>query len=234
MIGGTSAGGFRSAARGTAGRRRGLESSFNLLHNYGGDLPAQTGRRWELRPSDLLARERECVAVWDALGAHEDLRDEFASHLLTLDDARGQLRRIFHTMNSRTDHDLQGFGQVVEWRCDGGPWHPIRLCPNPEPSGAEWRQRKQSPYERMMSLAAHTSCQRVPASALTVFYQTTQRIVTVNAAGEVAFQVDGRDLVFRAPDTDSRQAPGAKLLVYHCPRSRSSCTSRGRRRITDS
>jgi hypothetical protein len=259
MIGGKSTAGYQERGLGNSKSKASLESSFHLMHNEAGDLPAQVGRRYDVRPMDLGSREREATQIWDlAQQLPANLRGQSKFPVLALQQARVELNRIFEQMNTRTDHELEGYEPIWEWRATPQhAWSPLTTIPDDLAPGYDTRKRKESPLERMRSLIADVGrvtpgdaytdgganvpvCpvwSAAPPLALTAFYDFTQRLVEVDAKGEIAFRLDGRDYLFRAPldgehtrprvsdlapspnpSLSPSLAPGTKLLAYHHPR----------------
>ncbi len=223
MIGGKSPVGYRETADGNSRAKAPLESAFNLLHNGAADMPGQTGRRYDVRPADLPSREKETKDIEAAFAAEsQDIRALVRRPVLTVDEARRVVNHIFARCNTRTDHDLEGFTDMLEWRMAPagelpGNWQPIASLPHPAPESAQIRQRKQTPLERILELHAATRWERVPGSALAIFYSTSQRLVEVNAAGEVTFDFARREYTFRPPAPEFGLPAGTRLLAYFAP-----------------
>jgi hypothetical protein len=222
MLGGVSPAGYRERAKGNSKGKASLESTNRLLHTTTSDLPGQMGRLYEVRPADLLAREKEAREIWKAaqfLPGH--LRGQ-EYPLATLDEARRALVRSFDLQNARTEHELEGFEKVLVWR--RSPQHPWTLhatdpVPHPVPAGAQVESRKESPYERAARLVAPYRDQwsAVSPDAIWAFYEHTQRDVKVNETGQVEFRLEGRDVAFMAPPGVAAPPAGTKLLAYHHP-----------------
>lgn len=218
MINGRSPAGYKERALGNSRGKASHEAQNNLLHNMAGDLPGQTGRRWDVRPADLASREKEAREIHAlARSLSPELRAQARFPVLTLTQAREELNRIFHEMNSRTLHELEGFADVAEWRPSlHFPWQPMATFPEIAPTSYETRVRKESPYERMQRLVAGLEWQRVARSTLVHFYHETQKFVRVDERGEISFTHDKRDFVFM-PGESGTMEPGTKLLAYFHP-----------------
>lgn len=226
MINGTSPAGYKERALGNSRGKASHESHNNLLHNVAGDLPGQTGRRWDVRPADLASREKEAREIHAlAQRLSPDLRAQAKFPVLTLLQARDELNRIFGEMNSRTLHEIEGFADVAEWRPSiYEPWRPMSTFPEIAPAGYEARVRKESPYERMEKLKDGVPWQRVPRSTLVHFYHDTQKLVKVDERGEISFTHEKREHVFMLPPEVGQASvgrdsvePGQKFLAYFHP-----------------
>ena len=227
MIGGKSGAGLKERSVGNSRAKAHLEASFNLMHNAAADLPGQTGRRWDVRPSDLAAREKAATEQWAAMSAAapETLRQARLT-LLMLHEARQHLNRVFHEMNSRTSHNLEGFEDVWEYSVRGNIWKGRDEFVAENPSEFETRIRKESPYERLARLAHGIVFDSVPAAAMAHFYESSQHIVRVNDRGEIEFEppkltevlAKSKKLIFARPagDTTDYSKIGT-LLAYYCP-----------------
>jgi hypothetical protein len=209
MIGGRSPNGYLERALGNSKGKASLESHNRIGHLIGAGLPGQTGPRYDVRPKDLAARERECITLWKSLEELSPvLREKFFQHgewpLLTLQQARKALLGIFNVRNSRTDHNLEGFEQKLEQR------------------GGRIVRRMESPAERAQALRAGVAFDPVSPEIITAFYEHTQRVVKVTPAGEIEFSHEKRKLTFANPQPPGEGirptlAPGAKLLAYFHP-----------------
>lgn len=208
MIGGQSPSGFLERSLGNSKGKASLESHNRQGHLIGAGLPGQTGPHYGVRPRDLAAREKECATIWKAFaefpaGLRERLRDEAGYPLLTLRQARAELMNIFSIRNARTDHNLEGFEEVLEALADGQ-------------GGKKYIKRMESPAERSHRLCVGLEFTRVSPEIIAAFYEHTQRAMTVTDAGEIEFSHESRKLTFMNPGT-VQLAPGAKVLGYFHP-----------------
>ncbi len=217
MIGGKSSVGYKERAVGNSRGKATTESTINLLHNEGGDIQGQTGPRYDKRPADLQAREKEVFQTWEmAQQLRPELRGQAKYPLLDLIQARAELNRIFGQMNHRTEHEIEGFDFIWEWRpSPQDQWEPLNTAPDVMPPLHETRRRKESPYQRMTALTRGLAWNQVSPLALVAFYECSQRKVTVDTKGEIKFCHEGKDYVFRAPDAAQALPEGTKLLAYH-------------------
>lgn len=201
MIGASaSPAGYKEKAKGNSRGKASHEAHNRLLHTQASYIGGQTGDRWDVRPADLEARAREAVEIWQLREQLPDhLRGNLQYPILTLNQAREHLFRIFNAQNERTAHDLQGFEDVVELVA-GQP-----------------RQRKESPLERAARLIAQVHGEWTPVSPVIVraFYEHTERAVVVKDNGEISFDVDGKTYTFAHAGVPL--VPGTKALAYFHP-----------------
>jgi hypothetical protein len=230
MIGGTAPSGYAERKVGNSRAKAGHEAGNNLLHNECGDLPGQTGRRYDVRPAELLAREAETNALIKRayalnLRAADVAKLQFP--ILTLQQARKALDEIFDRINNRTDHECEGFEEVALWRSSPTEsWRPVNGTDGCEaalfPSSAEFDTRKESPYERMARLvapymgASAESWSPVHPSDLVHFFEDHHRVVEINKRGEIEFTHDKQLYTFANPNPAAFLS-GHQYLVYHHP-----------------
>lgn len=204
MIRGNSPSGYLERALGNSKGKASLESHNRIGHLIGAGLPGQVGPHYGVRPMDLAAREKECALIWRSAqefpaGLRERLVQEFGYPLLTLQQARRELVKIFSIRNARTDHNLEGFEQILQ------------------NVGGEIVRRMESPAERANRLRAGLQFAPVSPEIIAAFYEHTQRAVRVTAAGEIEISVESRKLTFAPPCAEAALAPDRKALAYFHP-----------------
>jgi hypothetical protein len=223
MIGGTSPAGYQQRGLGNSKGKASLESHNRLMHTMLADRPGQTGPIYSKRPMDLQARVKESAQIWQLtqhLPSH--LRGQVDYSILTINQARENLRRIFQLQNERTEHELQGFEEVAEWYDESaGLWRHQSTFPGRDafPGGQpQVRRRKESPLERCGRLITPYRDQwsRVSPEVIAAFYEHTVRQVVVKDSGLIEFRTDDRLVEFMPPDGQP-QVPGTKLLAYFHP-----------------
>jgi hypothetical protein len=165
-----------------------LESSWNLTHNMAGSLPGQKGARYDLKPGDLAAK----IAYSEKILATDGLTPEQISDLrvpfLSFDQQVSAYGAIFDRMDRRTNHKLQGFDKVQEFRLGpGDPWKPIGklgLLTGDQQKVAQIREpsRMESPVERWDRLAAECRFIKVPEFLLALLTFTPKRVGLRNHA----------------------------------------------------
>lgn len=219
MLGGPNAvSGYAESRIGNSQGKASLESHNRLGHTIAANLPGQTGPLYTKRPTDLLAREKEATDIWE-LAQHlpENLRGQAKYPLLTVQQAREHLFRIFSIENHRTEHAMEGFERIAEW-FDGQSWKPQNTAPDGE---VKARVRMEKPIERAARLCAGIKFSRVAPQVITTFYEHTQRPFIIQDNGEIEFTHEGKKLYFRNPDSGrdavTTLAPGVKGVAYFHP-----------------
>lgn len=209
MIGGASPLGYAERKIGNSKGKASLESTHRLNHTIGSCLPAQIGNTYARRPQELAARERETIAILESMPP--ELLQQARYPMLTLAEARTELVRIYSIQNTRTEHDLEGFDDVLEW-WDGKAWQPRHTYPGGD---VQVRTRRESPIERAAKLCQGVAFTPVSPQIITAFYEHTARPVTVEPDGQIVFRHDNRDYIFRC--VGAAPVPGTKLIGYHHP-----------------
>jgi hypothetical protein len=223
MIGGASPTGYQQRGLGNSKGKASLESHNRLQHTMLSDRPGQTGPLYTVRPMDLQARAKESEQIFaSAQQLPPDLRNQVGYSLLTINQAREHLTRVFKLQNERTEHELQGFSEVAEWfDAKSGLWQPQSTFPASVPVSIPVRKRKESPLERCARLVAPYRDQwtQVSPEIITAFYSHTVRKVEVKDNGLIEFRTEDRKIEFMPPSgtPGAHVIPGTKLLAYFHP-----------------
>lgn len=214
MIGSSSSpAGYREKKKGNSRGKASHESHNRLLHTQGANLPGQTGARWDIRPADLNARTAECAEIWELRGRlPAELQGREKYPLLTLQQARANLFRICHDQNSRTEHKLEDFDEVLEW-FDGQRWQPQQTFK--AESGIQIRKRMEMPIERAARLARGYEWTHVSPEIVAAFYEHSEKLERVEDNGEIRFEFEGK--ILRFVHGGIPLVPGTKVLAYFHP-----------------
>ncbi len=219
MITGKSAVGYDQRAIGNSKGKGSLESHNRLQHTMASHLPGQIARVYGKRPADHVARIAESEEIWEATQhLPEHVRSKVSYTVLTINEAREWLHKIFQLQNERDDHALQGFEDVVEWyEPKRGEWL-NRTTYNGLP-GAKFRKRKEKPIERCARLVEPYRAQweSVSPDVIRALYIHTIREVVVKDSGLIKFQFEDRQLEFKPGPGLPALVPGTKLLGYLHP-----------------
>ncbi len=204
---------FRDRSTGNSWGKAWLESFFNWLHNELGDREGQKGRRYDLAPAELHGRTKELALLMRAgqrmpLALRQQLRVPFPSG----EQALQEISTAFAKANARTDHDLQGFAEVQEWRLDSGhPWSPVEELPLMADrlglaiaalSGrVEWnpRPRMESPNERLHVRLGQVARQEVSRAALHLLMTEHRRVRF--ADWQFSFEFQGKEYIYLPNDS---------------------------------
>ncbi len=120
-----------------AGRSKGnfrfkaaLESLGNLIHNAMAALPAQVGRNIDHRPEALHGMLKHNDALLEAMRILEPEQiQQLQFPLLEFNRFLGIAAKIYHSINSRTDHELEGWDEnlLEEFRMTPQlPWQSMK------------------------------------------------------------------------------------------------------------
>jgi hypothetical protein len=215
MLGGTSPLGYREKAKGNSRGKGSHESHNRLFHTQGSFLPGQIGKNYEVRPAELKARIEECqqIAAQRTL-LPDHLRGQVKFPMLTLAEARQYFRKFSLDQNFRTDHQLEGFDEVLEWYDPAtNSIQPRETIPLVLPPGAKIIQRRERPVERALRLIRSVSGWTPASPAVVIaFLEHSQRLEVVNPKGELQIKINGSVQTFRHGGVPL--APGTKVLTY--------------------
>jgi hypothetical protein len=116
---------FPGKGQGVPGIKAHLESSFNLVHNVAGSLPAQTGSNSrETKPEQLAGIEKYHQGLLKATAAlPEETQRRLMLPVLRLGEFQDALATLYRIIHDRRDHDLEG------WDASGNVEHCFRLSP---------------------------------------------------------------------------------------------------------
>jgi hypothetical protein len=212
MLGGTSAVGYAEKGIGNSKAKAMLESLNRLQHMMTSHFPGQIGAHYGKRPAELIAREQEAVEIWRAHRPED--RADLVYPVLTIPQAREKLFEVFRLQNLRTDHNCEGFEEIVEW-FDGANWQPGHTAPGGK---VQTRVRMESPVERAARLLH--GCEpftRVSPEIITAFYEHSQRRRPVENNGQIEFMHEGKILRFAPPAPEFALPPQTKCLCYFNP-----------------
>lgn len=196
-----------------------IEAHFSLMHNRLAALPGQMGARYDLAPGDLAGKVRYAERMLKEARATGDDRAAGALRLPFLEfDA---LQRIVQAesdlMNLRTDHRLQGFDRVIEWRLPGASeWmseHETAHLSREQLLSLEANPRMESPEERWQKLCRTTRFAAVPAQALAPLMSEPRTLRPTR--GAIRFQHQGESYIFHSADLADELFDEDKKYVAH-------------------
>lgn len=198
-----------------------LESFFNLLHNACGSIAGQIGPHYEERPRSIPARDAELRAL---VKAQESLPVQVREALQYrmpfphIRDAKTALDHVFHHLNHRDQHALEGWDSVLKVRLsEFDPWRPVSELvvagQNPEVLRALNPQPiRETPAERSIRLRQGVRFAKLPMAAVPLLL-ANHREVAVETEGEVNMGSKSTPLLYR--DLRSPHLTvGRKFLAY--------------------
>jgi len=194
-----------------------LESYFNLVHNEAAALPGQMGAQYTLQPAcldDQVAHARALVKAGQFLPPA--LRNQVRIPFMSLDEALQSHEIIFRWHRNRTEHDLEAFADVLEYRTqDMEQWRPADELAGAPPAvldRIQTRTRKESPLERWARLVQGVKFRKLSMACMPRLLED-HRWVVCDKPGEIALQVDNKRRVWRDRNNPALQQ-GARFLAY--------------------
>lgn len=195
-----------------------LESYFNLVHNEMAEVPGQIGARYALAPGELHGRMKQAEAIEKAgLFLPPELRRDVKTPFKSTHEARTSLEHMFRRLNHRTEHSLEAFEDVLEWREQAlDPWRPSHETIGMSQGAIDrllWRTRQESPVERYGRLSDGVTFKRIHPSVVQRFMEA-HRLVTIEKPGEIAFKIGKTNHVFQDRRAEQLQADSEFLAYY--------------------
>lgn len=140
-----------------------IESYFRLLQTRLALAPGSTGNRYDNDPGTLQSRLKYTRQLIRLAHVHPEKKDEIIWPVLTEDQLGKFVLEMVEQLNWRTDHRLQGFAEVHQFRLPSdtgipacsplipGHWYPIAklyALPPEDRMAAEIHAYRESPAER--------------------------------------------------------------------------------------
>lgn len=225
MIRGTAIwGGYVDKSLGNPKGKAPLESTFNLFHNEAAFLPGQTGRRYDEGPMELAGREAETKSLIRTsrfLTPHE--RARLKMPFLNRDQARVVIADLWNHIIRRTDHSMEAFQPVGEWRNEKfQQWRPDHelAALSIDPSTVEWRTptRLESPLERWERLVeevggASAFSKLHPGAVMRLYDDHAKKEIT---NGEIIFKFKNEQFVYRIANVLNARQPLQNEMEVLC------------------
>lgn len=170
-----------------------LESFFNLLHNACGSIAGQIGPHYDERPRSIPARDAELralVKAQDLLPAQVRESLQYRMPFVSLRDAKVALDHVFHFLNNRDDHALEGWDSVLKVRLtEQDPYRAVSELVsgghNPEIlRGLNPKPIRETPAERSIRLRQGFRFARLPMASVPLLL-ANHREVVVEVEGEI-------------------------------------------------
>src|SRR5581483_753921 len=206
-------GGFKDRAIGNSRGKSWVETFFNSVHNEAATLPGQTGRRYDVAPQEAHGRSIELRALVEAQRRlPANLAREFRMPYFNLEQASAAVAEIFARLNSRTDHRIKDFEDVLEWRLTPHEqWRPYAELLAVPPAVREHvltNKRREQPIERWNRLRAGVRFYQLHATAVPVLLE--EQALARFENGEIKFRHEGKDYLF-SPYTPANRETLAQL-----------------------
>lgn len=225
MIRGTAIwGGYVDKSLGNPNGKAPLESTFNLFHNEAAFLPGQTGRRYDEGPRELAGREEEAKALVRVSRHLTPIeRAKLKMPFLDRDQARLVIAMLWNQIIHRTDHRMEGFAPVGEWRLkEFDQWRPdFELAAlNLDPATVLWRTpaRMESPFERWERLVAEVGGAEAfsklhPGAVMRLYDDHAKKTIE---CGEIVFRFGRDTYVYRAANVQNHRQPLQNEMEVLC------------------
>lgn len=218
MIGGqVLIGGHADGAKGNSWGKAWIESSHNLRHNETAALPGQVGRNYTECPAELAGRTKDAEALLKAAqhltpAQRAALKLPFPKFAEASQFLAAVELRIAHL----TDHEMEGFDDVAEWRfSDLQPWQSSALLVGVPPEvqqTLQWRSRKESRMERFTRLMALEKFTRFSRAMLPRFMEDHQQVTVGDQ--RIVFKRKGTNYLFEIPEPHPQLKDGSEFLAY--------------------
>jgi hypothetical protein len=160
-----------------------IESFFGTAWNVAAALPGQKGASYALKPADFEQKLRVAQRLIGTGERDAQLNDDEVARarlpFLSSDELVEAYLQIFALLENRTEHQMRGFGTVIEWReAEGCAWRPFSdlatLTPE-EQERVQVRERRESPRERWESLMPQVQCDAIEPHALMMLLLTPKK-----------------------------------------------------------
>lgn len=93
-----------------------IEAFWRILMTQLARLPGSTGPRYDTAPAELKDVERYTLGLIDKAGGLAEVFARFRSPLLDFNEAHTAIEAALRLLRFRTQHKLQGFERIREWR----------------------------------------------------------------------------------------------------------------------
>jgi hypothetical protein len=220
------AGGFKDSG-GKPWLKGWIESFFNLMHNVAaGMVPGNKGASYQLKPANLDTMVRVSERLIGTGPRDARLSDEQLKKaripFKSSDELCDLYMQIFRIIEQRTDHEMLGFDEVMEWRSHPSqppqPFEALAQLTEEEQCAVEvLPPRKQSPRERWDALYPRIERTVVADHALMVLLLTPRKGKIKGA--KITFDHNGKGYTWLidAKSTLATLPEGNEVLCYFDP-----------------
>jgi hypothetical protein len=199
-----------------------LESWHNLFHNESASLSGQVGKDRNHSPAALHGSRREVAALNKlALLLTPEQRRALKLPYSTFAQAHAETLAIVQRINRRTDHEMEGFEQVMEWKLRGVKmdWQPEAALLKLDPAlrgSVEFLPRVETPIERMQRLSAGVEFIKPHPGAMVKFYEDSHVTAKIERK-QVSVNIEKKTYVFGPDDPFDALPNGTPVNVHHDP-----------------
>jgi hypothetical protein len=180
-----------------------VEVLWRILETQLARQPLATGPRYDDTPTEVKEAEIYTLKLLDKVGGIEQALAKLALPALTFEQAYDGVVSALRLLRFRTNHRLQGFDRVREWRMNPADnYRPIEelstLSPAEQAKVEDIIERLECPAERFVRLARGVKFAAVDENLLTYIEGTPRQVNVRDGKISVRAQEIGDDmLVFR-------------------------------------
>lgn len=196
-----------------------IESTFNIAWNIAATMPGQKGASYQLKPGDHTAKLLHAQKLVTIVGLSDAQIAELKMDFFREEEALQGFGLVFDALDRRTQHHLQGFEEIVNFRLPDGSdvltreALGLRGMSGAEVMACEPVVRMESPLERKARITRGVRFVKVAEQALALLLLTPKRCVLRNY--KVTFEHAGRGFVFFDADSPVLTLPdGTELIGY--------------------
>jgi hypothetical protein len=180
-----------------------VEVLWRILETQLARQPLATGPRYDDTPSEVKEAESYTLKLLDKVGGLEQALAKLSLPALTFEQAYDGVVSALRLLRYRTNHKLQGFDRVREWRMSPADnYRPIEelgtLSPEEQLQVQDIIERLECPAERFVRLARNVEFEAVDENLLTYISGTPRKVSVRDGKISLRSQEFGNDtLVFR-------------------------------------
>ena len=206
-----------------------IEVFFRPFQEHLAFTDGATGNRYDNTPAQLAKAEQYVRNLLKKCGERDDIVDRLKLPLPRYEEVLDDIERILRVMRNRTDHNLQGFELVTEWRKDKSDTihkaAELAGYSDVEIASFEIWDRIESPAERAVRLASGTKWWRPDPAYFCHLYALKHVLKFKISNGGITFEAKSlkrhkaekimENLVFAAPPHDViEKYTGVEVLCY--------------------
>lgn len=206
-----------------------IESFFQILQTQLSLLDGAAGNRYDNNPALLKQIEAYTARLLKLAKSNEELLKKLSIPLPSFEEISDSILDVLLMLRQRTDHNLQGFDTVTEWRRDKFDTihakEELKKLSDEELASVEIWDRRESPAERVMRLVKNIDFIKLPTAYYVHLFTLKAQIKFEIRSGGLVFKSKdlkrhhsekiNDDLVFDAPEFSIiEEYSGQNVLVY--------------------